>query len=139
MPRRPDPTWQLARSHRLAPIAAATDEERRAIATSSDGWLFDLAWDGHRVLAAKAGREVRILGAERRDLAHAFPRIASALGALPAPPIVVEGFVCMLDASGRPSFDLLVRDAASAPSRVVLAVTDLLHEGDVDLTDRPAH
>lgn len=139
MPRRPDPAWQLARTHRLAPVAAASEDERRAVAASPDGWVFDLAWDGHRVLACKAGRTVLLRSADLREHAAAFPRVAAALSALPSSSIVLEGFVCMLDASGRPSFELLKAEAARAPSRVILAATDLLHEGGEDLADRPTH
>lgn len=144
MPRRPDAPhrlgpFQLARRHALAPLAEATPGERARITASHDAWLFDVAWDGHRVLACKAGREVCVLGYDRRDLAHLFPRVAAALSRVPAGELVVEGFVCLLDASGRPSFELLVKDAARSPSRVVLAVTDLLRDGDDDLTARPTH
>lgn len=143
MPRRPGAhardLWQLARRHALAPLAEATSSERACIDEAPDGWIFDVAWDGHRVLACKFGRDVCVLGYERRDLAHLFPRVAAALSTLAAPALVVEGFVCLLDAAGRPSFELLVKDAARTPSRVVLAVTDLLREGDDDLTARPTH
>ena len=103
---------------------------------SREGWVFELKYDGVRVLAEKRGARVRIFarsGAERTGI---YPEVAAALGHLPLGDFVVDGEIVALDETGRSSFERLQRrftqsdPAAAARLRsevpVVLYVFDLL-------------
>jgi DNA ligase D-like protein (predicted polymerase) len=116
----------------MAPIAVGTRKDARG-----EGLSYELAWDGHRVLAAQvAGRGVRVVSADARDWTDAFPGVAAALRKLASNEAVVEGFLCALDEHGRPSFELL-RQRAHSRGRALLAVWDVLHVDGVDLRTLP--
>jgi ATP-dependent DNA ligase len=38
------------------------------------GWIFELKYDGFRVLAVRSGKEIRLLSRRGNDLAPCFPR-----------------------------------------------------------------
>jgi len=103
---------------------------------SRKGWLFELKYDGFRLLVVKARGEVRLLSRRGNDLSAAYPEVVKALEALPHPSLVIDGEVVVLDARGRPSFQSLQkramlvspREIAEAARRwpVVLYAFDLL-------------
>lgn len=103
-----------------------------------EAWIFELAWDGHRVTVARVDDDVRIVSADGRDWSATVPALLRALRALPTSPLVMEGHLCALDESGRPSFDAL-RRCVSDPKHgpVVLAAWDVLVVGADDLGAQP--
>jgi bifunctional non-homologous end joining protein LigD len=114
---------------------------------SGKGWLFEIKYDGWRVLAegGDAGARLRTRGG--KDVTPAFPEIVRALAALPCAHAVLDGEVCVLDAEGRPSFAGLQQRAQLAdPGAVeqaavelpaVLYAFDLLALGEHDLRPLP--
>lgn len=74
---------------------------------SRAGWVFELKLDGYRILAAKAGSEVRLLTRNGNDCAAAFPEVVLAVAGLPFDRLVLDGEVVILDEAGRPSFQQL--------------------------------
>ncbi len=79
--------------------------EPGAGAFSKPGWLFELKYDGYRVLAGKgAAGGLRLLYRSGREATATFPEVARAVAALPAAHLVVDGEVVVLDAAGRPRF-----------------------------------
>lgn len=106
------------------------------------GWLFEVKWDGVRILADTTRGDLRLLGRQGRDAALAYPELAS-LSVLPR--VVLDGEVVVLR-GGVPSFSALaermhVRDrvrAASLARRVPVSylVFDVLMLDGVDLTRR---
>jgi bifunctional non-homologous end joining protein LigD len=72
------------------------------------GWLFELKYDGYRVLVERSVTgAVRLLYRSGRDATPLFPELARAVAALPFAPLVLDGEAVALDAAGRPSFGLL--------------------------------
>lgn len=124
--------WGLSRRYRLAPIVVGD-----AATVAQGRWSLEPAWDGHRVLAVRAGDEVRIVSADFREWRDAFPGVALALRRVAAKSVVLEGFLCALDADGRPSFELLKREARAKTKAARLVVWDLLHRDDEDLRATP--
>jgi DNA ligase D-like protein (predicted polymerase) len=103
------------------------------------GDRLELAWDGHRVLACRAGDDVRLFSADGREWTKAFPSIVTALEKLATPTFVADGFLCALDERARPSFEAL-RTYVKKPkpgAHVVFAVWDVPGEGADDLRSRP--
>ncbi|MBS2018116.1 MAG: non-homologous end-joining DNA ligase [Deltaproteobacteria bacterium] len=125
--------FALSRRYRLAPLVVG---DATRLADVDTKWSFELAWDGHRVLAACAGGRARIVSSDLREWGDAFPGIALALRKLAARDAVIEGFLCALDDRGRPSFELL-REKARTRSAALFAVWDLLHADGEDLRARP--
>ncbi|HLA76067.1 MAG TPA: DNA ligase D [Vicinamibacteria bacterium] len=74
---------------------------------SSPEWLFEIKYDGFRVLGAREGSEARLVYRRGNPATHVFPEIARALRALPVGDLVVDGEAVVLDDDGRPSFQSL--------------------------------
>lgn len=60
--RRDDAAFALSRRYRMAPLAIG---EKSALREGA--WTIELAWDGHRVLAVRAGNRVRIVSPDFRE------------------------------------------------------------------------
>ncbi|HEX7078447.1 MAG TPA: DNA ligase D [Candidatus Eisenbacteria bacterium] len=105
-------------THMLATLAEKPFSRR--------GWVFEIKYDGVRVIAERRGEEVRMLGRSGEDITGRYPEIADALRGLVAERFVLDGEIVAYDASGRPSFGrlqkrmLLTRpqDVAAAMARV---------------------
>lgn len=64
------------------------------------GWIFEIKWEGFRVLALRAGDgDVRLLSQRGHDLTLLFPEVVAALCALPH--VVLDGELLVLDENGR--------------------------------------
>jgi len=93
---------------------------------SRAGWVFEIKYDGVRVIAERRGEEVRMLGRSGEDITARYPEIAAALRGLAVEQCVLDGEIVAYDASGRPSFGRLQkrmllsrpRDIAAAMARV---------------------
>jgi bifunctional non-homologous end joining protein LigD len=70
-------------------------------------WLFEVKYDGYRVLACKAGDEVRLYTRKGNDWTDRFPPIAAAVARLRARECIVDGEACVVDEAGTPSFHAL--------------------------------
>ncbi len=124
---------------RLRPMLA----DVRKTAFSDPAWLFELKYDGVRLLAEKRGDAVRLFSRLGRDRTAVYPEIATALRHLPLDDALLDGEVVALDASGRASFGDLTRrftqtDAAAIARGVVEVPTvfyafDLLGAAGFDL------
>jgi bifunctional non-homologous end joining protein LigD len=73
------------------------------------GWLFELKYDGFRVLGIHEGERTRVLSRRGNDLAHCFPEIVACLRVLPD--LVLDGELVVLDEHGKPQFERLRRRA----------------------------
>lgn len=85
---------------------------------SDPGWLFELKYDGYRVLASTdrgAGggprAEVRLRYRSGRDATATYPDLVRALGSLPYRSLLLDGEVVALDEEARPRFQLLQQRA----------------------------
>ena len=73
------------------------------------GWLFELKWDGVRVLALRTRDRVRLWSRNGRELTGQYPEIAAAVARLQGGDLALDAEVVALDDTGRPSFHLLQR------------------------------
>jgi bifunctional non-homologous end joining protein LigD len=104
--------------------------------TASDRWLYEVKFDGFRVLAIKNNREVELWSRNKKRLDERFPQVVKAVAKLPARSCVLDGEVCALNEQGRSSFQLL-QNSAESNHPVVYYVFDLLFEGNSDLRGLP--
>jgi bifunctional non-homologous end joining protein LigD len=90
-------------------------------------WMYELKFDGIRLIAVKAGQKVSLLSRNQNDLTGRFPEIAEAVKSLPANECVVDGEVVALDKEGRSSFQLLqAREMEGRNAPVYFYAFDLL-------------
>src|SRR5690606_39239791 len=74
---------------------------------SGEGWLFELKYDGYRLLAERRDGEAFLRSRAGHDITGTFPDIARAVRGLPVEGLVLDGEVVVHDSSGRPSFGQL--------------------------------
>jgi bifunctional non-homologous end joining protein LigD len=90
-------------------------------------WIYELKFDGIRLIAVRTGKKVSLLSRNKNELAGRFPEIVEAVKSLPARECVIDGEVVALDEEGRSSFQLLqARDMEGRKSPVYFYAFDLL-------------
>jgi len=115
-------------------------------AFSSDEWLFELKYDGFRLVSHGGAGRARLHYRSGLDSTERFPEIASAIRAMPID-VVLDGEIVVLDGEGKPDFHKLAaraqltraselqRAALTAP--VTYMVFDVLAVGGHDLRQLP--
>ncbi|HEV3408976.1 MAG TPA: non-homologous end-joining DNA ligase, partial [Chthoniobacterales bacterium] len=74
--------------------------------TSGD-WVYELKFDGIRLIAVKNGEKVNLISRNGNELAARFPEVADAIRWLAVEDCVIDGEVVAVDEEGRSSFQLL--------------------------------
>ncbi|MFL6233363.1 MAG: DNA ligase D [Thermoanaerobaculia bacterium] len=113
------------------------------------GWVFELKYDGFRMIAAGGAGEARLFYKSGHDATRIFPELARAVAALPFQGVILDGETVVLDEQGKPHFQRLQRRGlrtrladvqhAAAASPATLFVFDLLGFEDFDLRPLPLH
>ncbi len=92
-------------------LLAAVGEPMRATAAGqigeSSSYLYEIKYDGYRLLAGRAGDQVRLVTRKGNDWTSRFPPIATGMLGLAVREAVLDGEACIIDESGRPSFQML--------------------------------
>jgi bifunctional non-homologous end joining protein LigD len=133
--------WLLIRKREQDGGAASHREYRPMLATLSkeipgEGWLFEIKWDGYRIVSRVAGGEAELRSRKWEEYSRRFPGVAAALpAALRSPDCVVDGEVCALDEQGRPSFSAMQQGKPDTP--IVYYVFDLLELDGEPLIELP--
>src|SRR5499433_573775 len=96
------PRGEIAPSGDLVMLATLVDET-----PSDSSWLFEIKYDGVRVLASRAGDEVELRGRSGQLFTARYPEVTAALHALPLQSFVLDGEIVALDERGRSSFQRL--------------------------------
>ena len=129
-------------SHELM-LAETADEP-----FSSPDWVFELKYDGYRLVAARRPDGSAMLRYRNgQDVTGIFPELARALRALPFESFVLDGEVVVLNAQGHPDFQRLQARAqirksreaerAAVPNPVTLFLFDIPGFEDFDLRALP--
>ena len=85
--------------------------ETAAEAFDREGWLFEIKYDGYRMLAAGGAGAAPLVSPNGNDFPASFPELARALRALPFGQVLLDGEVVVHDAAGLPSFQRLQKRA----------------------------
>jgi len=85
--------------------------ETRERPFSDKEWIFELKYDGYRLLVARESGEAHLLYRRGSDVTATFPDVARAVQKLPFEGLVMDGEVVVLDESGHPSFQRLQKRA----------------------------
>ncbi|HKD18606.1 MAG TPA: DNA ligase D, partial [Thermoanaerobaculia bacterium] len=99
-----------ARDVRVAQVQPMLAETRDA-AFTRPGWIWELKYDGFRLIAGREEGKPALRYRHGMDSTGTFPEIARAVGALPAERFVLDGEVVVLDERSRPRFGLLQQRA----------------------------
>jgi bifunctional non-homologous end joining protein LigD len=67
-------------------------------------YLYEIKYDGYRLLAGRAGEDVRLFTRKGNDWTARFLAIAGAVAKLDVRECVLDGEACIVDAEGHPSF-----------------------------------
>ena len=103
---------------RAQPFTLATIGERPF---SDPAWVYEIKYDGVRVLAARDRDRVTLYGRSGQDTTSRYPEVVRALLALPFERFVIDGEIVALDDAGRPSFQRLQpRMALTDPREIAL-------------------
>jgi bifunctional non-homologous end joining protein LigD len=114
---------------------------------SRAGWLFEIKYDGFRLLAAREEGKPKLLYRRGSNATALFPDVARALAQLPIGELVMDGEVVVHDDEGRPSFQRLQKrtqltraadiERATVELPAVLHLFDLLAFEGWDLRGLP--
>src|SRR5580692_8730490 len=75
----------------------------------NDKWLFEIKYDGVRVLAIREGENTHLYARKGTDITNRYPEVVLALNSIALDRFVLDGEVVAQDEHGRPSFQLLQR------------------------------
>ncbi|MEY2558317.1 MAG: bifunctional non-ous end joining protein LigD [Verrucomicrobiota bacterium] len=101
-------------------------------------WLYELKFDGIRLIAVKKGAKVNLISRNGNELAGRFANEASAVAALPIDDCVIDGEVVALDEKGGSSFQLLqAHEMEGRRAPIYYYVFDLLQAAGKSLIGLP--
>jgi bifunctional non-homologous end joining protein LigD len=101
-------------------------------------WIYELKFDGIRLLAIKNRDKVSLLSRNQNDLSARFPEIVDAIKNLPVDECIIDGEVVALDEVGRSSFQLLqAREMEGRKSPVYFYAFDLPQFDGTSLVSLP--
>jgi bifunctional non-homologous end joining protein LigD len=86
---------------------------------ASGDWIYELKFDGIRLIVIKDREKVSLLSRNENDLTGRFPEITKAVKSLQPDECVLDGEVVALDEEGRSSFQLLQAREMEAPKTPV--------------------
>ncbi len=123
--------------------------ETAPAAFSGPEWIFELKYDGYRVLAAREQGRPLLRSRNGNDLTPLFPEIARVLRTLPYDGLVLDGELVVPDDQGKPEFQALQQrsqlrrsrdiDVAAVRRPAALYAFDLLAFEGFDLRGLPLH
>lgn len=86
----------------LSPMLATLSEQP----FDDPDWLYEIKWDGYRILAHIAPDGIRLMSRNGQDYTKRFKAAADELHGLRLP-AVIDGEMCVVDENGKPSFQAL--------------------------------
>jgi bifunctional non-homologous end joining protein LigD len=78
---------------------------------SKAGWVFEIKYDGYRMITSLEGGAARLTTRNGGDATASFPEVVRALEALPFDGLILDGEVVVHDEAGLPSFQRLQKRA----------------------------
>lgn len=150
---KPQPRAGGARTRRASVRPANTAGARRAAMPNTvspqlctltdrppegDHWIHEVKFDGYRLLAHCRGTDIRLTTRAGNDWTGKFGPLTRELQKLGAQTAILDGEVTIVDADGRPSFQMLQRALAGGElHRLVYFVFDIVYLNGYDLQAVP--
>ncbi len=79
--------------------------------SDDDKWAYEIKWDGYRTLAFVDAGQTRLQSSNLLDVTAKYPELAELAGSVNAESAIIDGELVVLDAEGRPSFELMQQHA----------------------------
>ena len=106
-------------------------------AFSRADWIYEMKFDGYRIIAAKNNDDLRMYSRNGNDLTHRFPLVNCELSEINAA-YVIDGEVCYMENADKSNFQKLKHSLrTSEQDRVHFYVFDILWLNGHDLKDLP--
>lgn len=102
----------------VAPMKAAIGN----LPPDDENWAYEIKWDGYRTLAFVDVGSTRLQSSNLIDVSAKYPELTDFAGSVNAKSAIVDGELVVLDAEGRPSFELMQQHA----TQVAFYVFDVL-------------
>ena len=128
---------QVARAPALPEFIAPQLATQRTQPPREAGWVYEVKFDGYRMLARIARGDVRIFSRNAQDWTARLPTIAAALRKLDLHEAWLDGEITVAGADGRSSFQALQNALDGAPGRIDYQLFDLLWLNGEDLRPQP--
>jgi bifunctional non-homologous end joining protein LigD len=100
------------------------------------GWIFEIKWDGFRILAFLNHRSVKLMSRNQKDYTEHFTQIKDALKTNSAN-MILDGEVVVLDEAGKSNFQLLQQFQKTGKGQLFYYVFDILWLNGKDLRQLP--
>ncbi|WP_426076798.1 DNA ligase D [Janthinobacterium sp. PSPC3-1] len=109
MPKRKKATAQPAAPASALPATLAPQLATLVDAPPTDAkdWIFELKFDGYRILARSDGQQIALITRNGNDWTHKLPKLQQALAKLGLPPGWYDGEIVVNGKDGHPSFGAL--------------------------------
>lgn len=102
----------------VSPMKAAIG----ALPPDDENWAYEIKWDGYRTVAFVDGGTTRLQSSNLLDVTAKYPELAALAGSVNSASAIIDGELVVLDAEGRPSFELMQQHA----TQVAYYVFDVL-------------
>jgi bifunctional non-homologous end joining protein LigD len=103
---------------------------------SGEGWIFEVKYDGYRVIATRNRNGTRLYSRNGNDFNQKFTGIAGELAGINTT-FVIDGEICFIGDNGTANFQKLQHISASGQENIHYYVFDLLWLNGHDLTTLP--
>jgi bifunctional non-homologous end joining protein LigD len=91
----------------ILPAPMLFHEGRRPPPFGKPGWIYELKFDGYRLVAGIQDGQVQLATRQGTDASAWFPELAQGLAQLAGGPHILDGEACVLDDIGRSDFNRL--------------------------------
>lgn len=117
---------------KLSPTLATLVDEAPA---DRAGWIYEVKFDGYRILARVDSKGVRLVTRNGHDWTHKLDHLRDSIASLSLEPCWLDGEIVMLNANGSSSFQQLQNAFESERTQdIALYLFDLPYYGGYDLT-----
>ncbi|HEX7982650.1 MAG TPA: non-homologous end-joining DNA ligase, partial [Duganella sp.] len=106
--------------------------------SSPEEWLFEIKFDGYRILARVDGKDIRLITRNGNDWTHKLRPLRDAIAKMKLPSGWYDGEIVVHDEEGRPDFGLLQNAFdENHPGEMVYFIFDIPFHDGRDLRDMP--
>src|ERR1700722_3734865 len=136
----PENTVKRRSNRTLLPLPAFVEPMKAKLVVSipAGDWLYEIKFDGFRVLALRGGKEARLVSRNEKDFGGKFSEVMDSLSKLEVRDAIVDGEIVALDEKGRSSFQLLQAfELNQKRPPIFYYAFDLLRLNGEDLGDLP--
>lgn len=104
---------------------------------SGDDWIFEIKYDGYRIIAKKQNGKTKLLSKNNVDFSDRFLAVCKNLDSLKNDNFVLDGEIVCFDKDGRSDFAMLQKNIKSNSGGFVYVVFDIMFFDGQDIRNLP--